>query len=680
MKHKRQKLRRHPARVVLSDVLPYELPPSFSNRGLYDLIRATNLQIQPGGVYAKRSSDKTTDLLLGIVLGRKVSTFDAPQEGEPVKLANSSTPQDLKSIPMQYTVRHRVNDYRTLTVPHPLAQLDIAQFYQRFEDLIIYYTSRSKFSLRRPARVAPYVVTRDSLFESQLKSRHSVEIDSNEYEWLRSYFTYTRYSNVYKFYDSAEYRSCERRFGFLVKADIAKCFDSIYTHSISWAAHGHGVVKANLGKAMSGLFGDEFDRLMQRLNHMETSGITIGSESSRIFAEVILQSVDVEVETELSTKGLTFGEDYEVLRYVDDYFIFLADEGRRSLVLEILSRSLRKYKLHLNSTKEEGEHTPWLSPLTVAKSRVRTLIKRSTKRGTEDGETPTTPYVDASELIVGYKSILIDTGVSHLDLANYTLARVERALEKLVQRSQAETKATEITLSQVRSHQHQVTSALLALMDFVFFTYSGSPRMGPTVKVTRICSIVLQYARTQNIPAHDVERIEMHVRAEVLQQLRRSRGATTADAVTATLIDCISDLGSEHIIPESDLARICGFEQQPNETLRPPSTMNVLILFSILLHMKRSGDYAKLRHACENWIVDMQEKPLIDGELAILNLNVVTCPYVSRAIRTKVIDRYLTFDEQTADRLTSPSRRGNVDWESFNLYSALERKRMLEVY
>ncbi len=588
----------------------------------------------------------------------------------------------IATFPFQYTVRHRKNDYRTLTVPHPMAQLEVVDFYARFEDLILYHTSKSRFTLRRPARVAPYVVVRDSLFALQRRTHDSIEHDDHEYEWLRSYFTYQRYSNVYKFYDSSEYRSCERRFGYLVKVDVAKCFDSIYTHSIAWAAHGHDVVKANLmGKQLDRTFGGAFDKLMQRLNHSETSGITIGSEVSRLFAEVILQAVDLELADQLDRVGMKFGEDYEVLRYVDDYFIFLADESRRHFVVDALARSLRKYKLHLNAAKEEGEFTPWLSPLTIAKKRVRELLRQATKRRdreVNDGVV-SSPYVDAGELIVGYKAILLDTGVSHFELANYALARVERAFEKILRRSKQDLEGVELTVQQRARHDNTLTTALLALLDFVFFVYSGSPRMSPAVKVARVCSSLLRFARSDGIPAHERERVEMRVRDELMQQLRRSRGAMAPDAVTATLLDCVSDLGASYAIREDELADLCGFSRSDG-MLREPSSMNVLLLVSLLLHMKRSTAYPSLRAACEAWIIRMQERPLIDGELALLNLNVLTCPFVARSIRKTISARYAVTTEASVDRMVARSRRWNVDWETFDLYAALERKRMLEVY
>ena len=60
-----------------------------------------------------------------------------------------------------------------------------------------------------------------------------------------------------------------------------------------------------------------------------THGIVIGPEFSRIFAEILLQSIDVKVKNKLLSykssnyiHGIVEGVHYTIKRYVDDYFLF----------------------------------------------------------------------------------------------------------------------------------------------------------------------------------------------------------------------------------------------------------------------------------------------------------------------------------------------------------------------
>ena len=62
---------------------------------------------------------------------------------------------------------------------------------------------------------------------------------------------------------------------------------------------------------------------MQQMNYNETNGIIIYPEFSRIFAELILQRIDKNVEKELYNKGYRYKEDYDIYRYVDDFSSFI---------------------------------------------------------------------------------------------------------------------------------------------------------------------------------------------------------------------------------------------------------------------------------------------------------------------------------------------------------------------
>ena len=69
-------------------------------------------------------------------------------------------------------------------------------------------------------------------------------------------------------------------------------------------------------------FEKNFDQLMQHTNYNETNGIVVGPEISRIFAEIILQAVDLAILRQLKDKGYTLGRDYEIRRYVDDSYVY----------------------------------------------------------------------------------------------------------------------------------------------------------------------------------------------------------------------------------------------------------------------------------------------------------------------------------------------------------------------
>ena len=123
---------------------------------------------------------------------------------------------------------------------------------------------------------------------------------------------------------------------FKVSTDIANCFNSIYTHAIPWALVGFDKAKAN---TTSGWHND-LDKYQRKCKRNETQGIPIGSATSSIVAELILQKVD-----EALCKNFKFE------RYVDDYTCFCPSyEAAQEFILQ-LGKELAVYKLTLNLHK-----------------------------------------------------------------------------------------------------------------------------------------------------------------------------------------------------------------------------------------------------------------------------------------------------------------------------------------
>lgn len=167
----------------------------------------------------------------------------------------------------------------------------------------------------------------------------------------------------------------KRNLKYLVKFDLQSCFDSIYTHTISWATAG-GADKVKVLPGYHGSWvGDAFDNLMQSVNARETNGIVIGPEFSRIFAEIILQYIDQKVEQELwKEKKLRHKSTYECYRYVDDYFLFYNDEKDRNLFMESLTKWLKEFKLQISPSKTEEFERPFITQVTIAKQRIENLL------------------------------------------------------------------------------------------------------------------------------------------------------------------------------------------------------------------------------------------------------------------------------------------------------------------
>lgn len=102
----------------------------------------------------------------------------------------------------------------------------------------------------------------------------------------------------------------------------------------------------------SNQFGQELDTLMQRSNNNETNGIPIGSEFSRVFAELIFQRIDCNIESSLLDEyGWINHKDYVILRYVDDFIVFCNNEENAELITKTINVKLNEFNLQLNINK-----------------------------------------------------------------------------------------------------------------------------------------------------------------------------------------------------------------------------------------------------------------------------------------------------------------------------------------
>ena len=277
-------------RAVLSDVLPYETPIIFSNRHLYDFLINHKMKFDFEDNSFSWIDCKDENSIQKVVR----ILFDANGASARNNRRLNSRGKEFRKIPFNYKITHKEKDFRDLAIPHPKSQVELISFYERYKELILYYSKESPYSIRKPDNIAKFVYSNDNTYvENKGDEDDFVEESGKEYKSLKTFFTYKRFSNIYKFYEHYTYHRAEKKYNKMTKFDIAKCFDSIYTHSLSWALSDKEFVKEyNDSKTFAG----QFDKFMQNSNYGETNGIIIGPEFSRIFAELILQSIDKRIE------------------------------------------------------------------------------------------------------------------------------------------------------------------------------------------------------------------------------------------------------------------------------------------------------------------------------------------------------------------------------------------------
>jgi hypothetical protein len=143
---------------------------------------------------------------------------------------------------------------------------------------------------------------------------------------------------------------------YLVKADIANCFPSIYTHSIPWALVGKDVAKQD--KSNKKWF-NQIDHFTQNCKNGETHGLLIGPHTSNFLAEIILTVIDKQL----------FDSNWEHIRCIDDYSCYVSNYEQGQQFLIELAACLRNFDLSLNHKKTEiielpvVAHEQWIHQL-----------------------------------------------------------------------------------------------------------------------------------------------------------------------------------------------------------------------------------------------------------------------------------------------------------------------------
>jgi hypothetical protein len=578
-------------------------------------------------------------------------------------------------------------DGRTLSVVHPRNQVEVAGFYAMHSALIIYYTSVSEFSIRRPVSVSRYAYYKDKLHEERLDSAAGVEEEDREYEQLGSYFVYQKYRNIHRFFESYQYHRSEKKYEAMVQIDVNKCFDSIYTHSLPWSVLGKDQTKFKLEESKT-TFGGRFDTLMQNLNHKETNGIVIGPEFSRIFAEIILQSVDFELITKLSEReNLTHKIDYEIFRYVDDFFVFYNKETTQIRIFETLQAILKSKKLSINTAKIKHYQKPIITEITIAKELISTLLNEEINPVCEEEEPipgyPTAPKrnlvcsINANRLITRYKSAIKGSGVTYGDLQNYTFGIAENKLEKLFK--------AYVECDKLDRDRKRLTKAMFAIMEYAFFCYSASPKVNHTIRLCRMIATSVDFLHAQGIPYELKHLLFKYIHENVMQQLEKNTMSTHREVESLYLLISLSHIGREYWLPVSVILRhfLIKEEEGTGNYVRP-SFMSHFAVTVLLSYIKDKVRYLKLKTFLEAHIIAKLEHVAAycnkDAEALIMLLDIVVCPYISLATKTRIGNIFGLGAAELAAIQSSNDHWFTAWGDKFDLGKELDAKRSREVY
>ncbi|MEL4431103.1 antiviral reverse transcriptase Drt3b [Shewanella mangrovisoli] len=651
-------------RFLLTDTLPYETPLFFSNIGFY--------------WFLKKNKDMET-YFKDIFIGKPKDTYQ----------------------PYNFKIKKGEDKYRLISVAHPASQFAVCNLIHNNAELVTYLCSKSNFSIRKPTRVASYFYEKKGLTASNKECERAknddveqqksfADEDYSEEKYGTSYFSYDGYTLLYKFFNSLKFQAIEKKYTNFLKFDVAKCFSSIYTHSISWAVKGKLFSKINAG---SYSFDDQFDKIIRNMNEGETNGIIIGPEFSRVFAEIILQKIDTEAESRLLEQGFINKVDYEIKRYVDDFFVFTRSTETADNIYNIFIDVLSEYKLFVNESKEFRDTRPFITNLTIAKTEVTDVLTdffksiKIDKSEIEDIKTKVStpsvqniykPYTRSNNLITKFKSIVKKNNANYDDFSGLVMSIFRSRTTKLLEEIEQ--------VSDMGRYSVFYRNYIIFTLDFLSFIYVMSTRVRTSHIMSQIFVVIAGINR--KLLKSDQLEIEKKLRDEVRLFVRLSIECKKPKIEFINTLISLRILFGKDVVDDSLIHNFFKTSKQGVGI----DLLDYFDLTSLMYLCCLDGDNKDIITAAYRSLNDRIsacDSPRKSSELIHLLIDLGTFPLIDEVQYKSALSLYLLKEYGSIPDVTKVNRMYNyirkhrffVDWRiKININKMLQRKEMQRGY
>ncbi len=527
------------------------------------------------------------------------------------------------TIPFNYKIRREgKNKSRTLSIIHPQQQLDIAEFYDNYDSRMLYVCSLSPFSIRHiDKKTSCIFYVKDDISFIENTEERCLELEENFVDKnYRSYFSYLRYDYLYKFFESGDYLRLEQKYEHLMTTDVANCFYSIYTHSIAWAVKGKENAKADK-KAAS--FENEFDKLLQKCNYGETNGIVVGPEVARIFAEVIFQRVDIDIIKQLKERNYKLGEDYEIRRYVDDYYVYSHSTEMLKVILDVIKEKLQQYHLYISPSKTEYYNRPFVKNMAIAKNEMESMIDDYFGLFFEKDDEGNflkavrNPIKSWKKFAKQLRFLAKKYDVNYGDINSYGLSILNRFVKQAYD--------TEMKFDA------NLASFILYVSIHLF-----SLDMYATVSI-KLCRIIY-YVVTNAADNRAKDEIKLLLQRELKRCFDIYQRDIINDATNLEIMNILLTVNrlTDIKFPQSILLELFGLELNDNKTFEHLDYFQICTLLSII---KKENDYKEIKSELKKEIENRLDNKdsLKKSENTLLFLDILQCPHIDDNIKTGII-------------------------------------------
>lgn len=639
-------------RVLLTDVLPYEVPFILTNEGFYREAR----NVKNGVMY-------TNHVIRDIFIQHHRAD----------------------TTPLEFRIAKDSHSERKLYLIHPSSQLDIVGLYKSYNQIICHLCNRSSYSLRYPSKIAHAYYSKESNCKKMHDEKYKDEgvgIDGfNDPVYASTFFEYKNVGFLYKFYESYDFHRIEKKFNHQLKFDIAKCFDSISIDQLSRSIR--DVYSYKKSKGMHS-FEHVYESIMMRCFNGNAHGIVIGPEFSRIFSEILLQSIDSKIKYGLENHIDTHGEKkpiyenthYVIKRYVDDYFLFYNDEAIKDIVHNVVINELSLFRLYCNESKNKSSSIPFITGITIAKQEYNVLLGELFSKFDFNDESSSgyTKRIDrfykiSNQVITNIKCIAYNNSVPYSSITGYFFT--------LIRSQVSEINSTAHKTSKDPIQCERLTNFLLIIIDVSFFVYSMDYRVRSTYLISQIVVIINNISK--HLGSTNANLIKKKIYDEAYLSIKTAYNKKSLRNIESlNLLIAIRDIDIKYQLPIAEVERIIGLDKY-----EPPCYFN---LMTCLFYIQNKQPYITIRNKVTSIIkLKFSHEHLNihnDSELSHLFFDSIRCPYLTYNQKIEIAE--LALNKQLNLNIDKPqllqiiedikSRNWFIDW---NIDSADSIERLL---
>ncbi|OPX54217.1 hypothetical protein SAMN02745127_03119 [Oceanospirillum multiglobuliferum] len=393
---------------------------------------------------------------------------------------------------------------------------------------------------------------------------------------------------------------------------------------------------------------------------------------------------------------LFYGQEYEIIRYVDDYIIYSNSEDMLDVIVKAVGDQLSEFNLFLNDSKFEKFSRPILtdnsSLIISVKSIVSELDKVVFSLSENAGENE---ILNRIRNIHSVKLAFVDKvkracmlsssgyGVASSFLISVFGRRINRVIRQV---NKKVGNGIDFNSKDYVDEAISVRSALQLFMELIFYFYSVSPTLNSSTNLSK--SIIV------------IDRFIADFMPEQLDYLRTSFSFEVENILRFE--DCDGYLDNYISLEKMNiLLSVSGYDLNKYgvdlsiiESIINTSKkeLGYFEIISLLYYCKDNAKYEAvnkiIQKKCSSYLDEYLKKDSLytSSEALHLSLDIITCPYIKDDIRKKALRLVLISARkknnsevlQILDRLKD--RYWFVKWKGGDIYSLLERKSLRFTY